>query len=97
MKPEGTKLYTCFEDWFSEREGFGLRAERYDGDIAWLREAFAAGRSVERERSAGIAEMFILEKNTIHPDIPFENLLPDVVTVAHTTCQHIAAAIRKGG
>lgn len=37
--------YSTFEDWFAEQEGFSVRAERFDGDVAWLKAAFEAGRS----------------------------------------------------
>ena len=33
----------AFDDWFYAVEGFGLRAERFDGDVDWLKAAFAAG------------------------------------------------------
>lgn len=36
--------YSTFEDWFAEQEGFSVRAERFDGDVAWLKAAFEAGR-----------------------------------------------------
>lgn len=42
--------YASFEDWFHELEGFGLRSERAEGDIAWLRAAFDAGRSPTEAR-----------------------------------------------
>lgn len=32
-----------FDKWYSELEGFSLRAERFDGDVAWLKAAYAAG------------------------------------------------------
>lgn len=40
-----SKEYLTFEDWFAEQEGFSVRAERFDGDVAWLKSAFEAGRS----------------------------------------------------
>lgn len=42
----------AFEDWFFAVEGFALRAERFEGDEAWLRAAFEAGAVAERERGA---------------------------------------------
>lgn len=40
-----SRTYTDFDAWFSEQEGFSSRAERFDGDVEWLRAAFEAGRS----------------------------------------------------
>lgn len=45
-----TGSYASFEDWFHELEGFSLRSERAEGDIAWLRAAFDAGRSPTEAR-----------------------------------------------
>lgn len=37
--------YRTFDDWFNEQEKFGLRSERFDGDVEWLKAAFEAGQS----------------------------------------------------
>lgn len=34
----------AFNEWFNEQEGYALRAERFDGDVEWLKAAFEAGR-----------------------------------------------------
>lgn len=39
------QTYVSFNDWFCEPEGYALRAERFEGDIEWLKAAFEAGRS----------------------------------------------------
>ncbi|TPJ70447.1 MULTISPECIES: hypothetical protein [unclassified Mesorhizobium] len=49
----------------------------------------------EREQCAKIAEMFIIEENSIHPDIPFDKISQQAKNIAHTTCQHVADAIRQ--
>lgn len=38
-----TAHYSTFDDWFAGQEGFALRAERFEGDVEWLRAAFDAG------------------------------------------------------
>lgn len=45
-----------FDEWFGGIEGFSLRAERFDGDVAWLKAAYAAGVAFERERCAKLLE-----------------------------------------
>lgn len=32
----------AFDAWFHEIEGYALRSERFDGDVGWLKAAFAA-------------------------------------------------------
>lgn len=51
-----------FENWFHEPELYGLRSERFDGDVAWLRAAWEAGRSAaeaEKRRETAEAREFI--------------------------------------
>jgi hypothetical protein len=50
---ESRFAYPAFEDWYLEAEGFSLRAERFQGDVAWLKAAFEAGRSLPIEQEAG--------------------------------------------
>lgn len=50
-----TGSYASFEDWFHELEGFSLRSERAEGDIAWLRAAFDARRSPTEARGEPVA------------------------------------------
>lgn len=59
-------------------------------------EAIARTIMAERERCAKVAGDYIISGNSIHPDVPFERLADSTITIAHTTCQHVAAAIRKG-
>jgi len=44
-----------FAEWFGGQEGFSVRAERFDGDVSWLKAAYAAGVAAERDRAANIA------------------------------------------
>ena len=48
-----------------------------------------------QERDAALAERYIIDGNPIHPDIPADAMAPDARMIAHTTCQHIAEAIRS--
>lgn len=48
--------YNTFEAWFTEQEGYAIRAERFVGDIDWLKAAFDAGRSAQ-EGNEPTAEM----------------------------------------
>ena len=45
-----------FAEWFGGQEGFSVRAERFDGDVSWLKAAYAAGVAAERERCAKVCE-----------------------------------------
>lgn len=47
-----TDQYVSFSDWFNEPEGYALRGERFDGDVEWLKAAFAAGQSCPKPLSA---------------------------------------------
>lgn len=40
------------------------------------------------------AALFIIRKNSIHPDIEFDQMSDDARMIAHTTCQYVAEAIR---
>jgi len=58
-----------------------------------LTQAFETAIQDERDRCATIAQMFIINKNSIHPDVPFESMSETSRNIAHMTCQHIADAI----
>lgn len=45
------------------------------------------------EECAKIAALYIINGNSIHPDIPADQMNETAKMVAHTTCQHIAEAI----
>ena len=47
------------------------------------------------EEAARIAELYIINGNSIHPDIPANQMAPAARMIAHTTCQHVAEAIRQ--
>ena len=56
---------------------------------------YGALKSV-RDQCAVVASMYTVKPGaSIHPDIPFEKMNEIAKTAAHTTAQHIAAAIRE--
>ncbi len=46
------------------------------------------------EKAAEEASLFIITRNSIHPDVEFDDLSEQSRMIAHATCQHVAAAIR---
>ena len=61
-----------------------------------IKDCFAHVREDEQERCAQVAAMYSIDKNSIHPDIPWDQMNDQAKMIAHTTCQHVAAAIRGG-
>jgi len=54
-------------------------------------------RAEERERCAVVAQQFTLAPHPrIHPDVSWEQMSDSARSVAHTTAQQIATAIRSG-
>ena len=50
-------------------------------------------QAVARE-CASTATMYSINKNEIHPDIPFDQMSDQAKAIAHATCQYVANAIR---
>lgn len=80
-----------------ENKAERLVGEWFNGPFGFsdLQDAIASAILAERERCAQIAALFIINGNSIHPDVPFERIAEGVKNIAHTTCQHIASAIRS--
>ena len=60
-----------------------------------VRSALAAIMETQR-LDAELASLYIINGNSIHPDIPAESMAKEAKMIAHTTCQHISEAIRTG-
>lgn len=71
--------------------------DRSDPRYAIALEAACAGILEAQRRDAELASLYIINGNSIHPDIPADQMAPNTKMIAHTTCQHIAEAIREGG
>lgn len=62
--------------------------------MASNKEAIRDAVAAEREACAKVAAMYSINREPIHPDIPVEQMNETAKLVYHTTCQHVAAAIR---
>lgn len=60
--------YSTFDDWFVGQEGFAIRAERFEGDVEWLRAAFDAGRD---SRQTGAVRVNTLKWEGVLASTPF--------------------------
>jgi hypothetical protein len=49
----------------------------------------------QKEKDAKTSALYCINKNAIHPDIPYDSMNETAKMVAHTTCQHVAEAIRS--
>lgn len=49
-------MANAFDEWLYAQEGFSIRAERFDGDVDWLKAAYETGRSQAYEECAKIAD-----------------------------------------
>jgi uncharacterized small protein (DUF1192 family) len=57
------------------------------------KKASVVDRDAVIRECAKLATYYIIEGNSIHPDVEFENLNKDAKAIAHTTCQHVSHAI----
>lgn len=71
--------------------------DQSDPRYAIALEAACAGIIEAQRRDAELASLYIINGNSIHPDIPAEKMAEGAKMIAHTTCQHISEAIREGG
>lgn len=60
--------------------------------------AMTMARAEQREQDAKIAALFsVKDDRSIHPDVPWDEMNEAAKTIAHTTAQQIAAALRSQG
>lgn len=85
----GSREYEDMSGWHSS--SFEIRS--WDYAVA----AVAAALRAERERCIGIAALYIIKGNQIHPDVTFDMMSMGARRLAHATCQCIAAAIAADG
>lgn len=75
------------------REAARLALRDYGADPVALEAAVIGALLAERQRCGRLAARFIIDGNSIHPDVPFERLDEKAKFIAHATCQYVASAI----
>lgn len=65
------------------------------GDPMFLRKYSDRLAQLVIQECVNVASMFSINRNSIHPDISYDQMSEAARSVCHTTCQHVAIAISE--